>query len=525
MGRGYCMKILIVDDEKLIRNGLRTIIEEKDPASAEVFEACCGSDAIHILSKHRIDLAITDIRMPGMDGITFMKEAHKLNFKPEFVILTGYDDFQYARESIKYGAKAYLLKPVRKAELYEVLNKLQEELQRKKNEDLKIEKMNDFINDVWEHELNYVIMNDSLSAAELENITDIININVVKGSYYVGIMERKRKRPGSETWNNDLQLKTQVTDFYAGNKFTAVAFYSIEGSLVSIAETKEAFYALARYLRGDTAGGRFVTGISGKANGVAGLGRAYLQACEALKYRIIRMSEELICFEDMEKLEKNFNVPVELFKRIMQLIGTKRINEINDLINKVFDQKEILPYNVRYLEKLVEAAYRHVIEPFSEQNPLYGLNMQEMQYEYLKSIYNFDHINDYIYAFKKYVFDINTCFLDLTEVYKDRNEIDAALDYISNNYQKDLNLAVVANHVSLNYSYFSNLFSEKTGDSFHNYLKKVRIEKAKELLKNSDYKINEVAEKVGYKNPKHFATNFRALTGISPMEYRYKVMV
>ncbi len=520
------MKILIIDDEKLIRSGLRTIIEERDPASAEVFEACCGSDAIHILSNQKIDLAITDIRMPSMDGITFMKEAHKLNFKPEFVILTGYDDFQYARESIKYGARAYLLKPVRKAELYEVLNKLQEEIQQKKTEDLKIEKMNDFINDVWEHELNYVIMNDNLSAAELENITDIIKINVVKGSYYVGIMERKRKKPGSETWNNDLQLKKQVTDFYAANKITAVAFYSIEGSLVSIAETKEAFYALAKYLREDAAaGGRFVTGISGEASGVADLRKAYLQACEALKYGILRISEELICFDDMEKLEKNFNVPAESLKRIMQLIGTKRINEINELINKAFDQKEILTYNIRYLEKLAEAAYRHVIEPFTEQNPLYGFNTQEMQYEYLKSIYNFDHINDYIYAFKKYVFDINTCFLDLSEVYKERNEIDAALDFISNNYQKDLNLAVVANHVSLNYSYFSNLFSEKTGDSFHNYLKKIRIEKAKELLKNSDYKINEIAEKVGYKNPKHFATNFRALTGISPIEYRYKTMV
>ena len=518
------MKILILDDERMIRNGLRTIIEERETNWAEVFEAGCGSDAIEILSRREIDLVITDIRMPGMDGIAFMKEARRLSFTPEFIILTGYDDFQYARESIKYGARAYLLKPVRKSELYEVLSKIHEELQLKKTRDLKIEKMNNFINDVWEHELNYVIMNDTLSAGELENIADIIKIDVIKGSYYVSIMEPKRKRPGSETWNNDLQLKKLAADFYSANGYAAAVFYNIEGSLVSIAETKEAFYALTRHLR-DDAGGRFVTGISGKASGIAGLGKAHLQAGEALKYRIVRMSEELISFEESERLEKNFNIPSDLLKRIMQLIGTKRISEINDLINKVFDQKELLPYNIRYLEKLAEAAYRNIIEPFSEQNPLYGLNTQEMQYESLKSIYNFDHVNDYVYALKKFVFDINTCFLDMTEAYRDRNEIDEALDYMANNYQKDLNLAVVANHVSLNYSYFSNLFSEKTGDSFHNYLKKIRIDKAKELLKSSEFKVNEIAMKVGYKNPKHFATNFRALTGISPIEYRYKAMV
>jgi len=517
------MNILIVDDERLIRSGLRAIIEERDSGLAEVFEACSGSDAINILMNQKIDLAITDIRMPNMDGIAFMKEAHKLDFKPEFIILTGYDDFQYARESIKYGARAYLLKPVRKAELYEVLNKIEEEIRHKKTEDLKLEKMNNFISEVWEHELNYVIMKDNLTDVEIANITDIIKISFIKGSYYVGITERKRKKPESGTWNDDLQLKKQVTDFYDTNKYLAVAFYNIEGSLVSIAQSKEPFYELAKYLREST-GNRLVTGISAMACGAGGLGKAYIQACEALKYRIIRISE-LIFFDDTVRLEKDFCIPVEAIKRIMQLIGTKRINEINELINKVFDQNNIIPYNIQYFEKLAESAYKHVIEPFSEQSLIHDFNTREMQFEYLKSIYNFDHINDYIYAFKKYVFDINECFLDLTEVYKDRNEVDEALEYIGNNYHKDLNLAVVANHVSLNYSYFSNLFSEKTGESFHNYLKKVRMEKAKELLKNSDSKINEIAEKVGYKNPKHFATNFRAITGISPVEYRNRSLV
>nr|WP_285848113.1 MULTISPECIES: AraC family transcriptional regulator [unclassified Mesobacillus] len=98
--------------------------------------------------------------------------------------------------------------------------------------------------------------------------------------------------------------------------------------------------------------------------------------------------------------------------------------------------------------------------------------------------------------------------------------MDRAIAYIRENYHKDLNLAVVANYISLNYSYFSHMFKEYIGQNFVDYLKMVRVENAKKLLKETDFKILEISEMVGYKNPKQFARVFREAEGISPKEYR-----
>jgi two-component system, response regulator YesN len=117
---------------------------------------------------------------------------------------------------------------------------------------------------------------------------------------------------------------------------------------------------------------------------------------------------------------------------------------------------------------------------------------------------------------------MNNFYLTLKDVYRKNNKIDAAIAYIEGNYHKDISMTMVANYVSVNYTNFSILFSEEMGISFVDYLRQVRIDKSKELLKSADYKINEISEMVGYKNPKHFAKSFKQVTGISPVEYRNK---
>ena len=103
---------------------------------------------------------------------------------------------------------------------------------------------------------------------------------------------------------------------------------------------------------------------------------------------------------------------------------------------------------------------------------------------------------------------------------KNRKKIKQAIDYIRENYDRDLNMAVVSNHISMNYSLFSYLFKEYTGSNFVNYLKEIRIAEAKKLLAETDMRINEISAKVGYDNEKHFMKIFKASCGVSPSEYR-----
>ena len=103
--------------------------------------------------------------------------------------------------------------------------------------------------------------------------------------------------------------------------------------------------------------------------------------------------------------------------------------------------------------------------------------------------------------------------------------MEKSIVYLNENYNKDISLAVISNYASLNYSYFSQLFKEYTGENFINYLRRLRIEKAKKLLSDGEYRINEVSKMVGYVDSKQFTKIFRKLTGVSPSEYKEKIWI
>ena len=204
------------------------------------------------------------------------------------------------------------------------------------------------------------------------------------------------------------------------------------------------------------------------------------------------------------------------------MLDSERKDDLSKLINQIFDEDVIKKYHLEYLEKLSMVLKDEIIQNLSEYIPqnIEFIKEQEIRY---KSIYEFNNLNDYISYINKIILKINDVLLNLKCTCNTDKTINLAVKYIQDNYFKDLSMAEVSNHISLNYSYFSILFKEKTGMNFSDYLRRVRIEKAKELLQNSAYKIYEVSEMVGYNNTKHFTTTFRMLTGISPSEFREKL--
>lgn len=130
-------KALLVDDEKYIRNGIRAIISRAGSIFTEIDECVNGIEALNRLSENRYDLVITDLIMPQIDGIELVSRIDGMEYKPYTVVLSGYDDFKYAQKAIKYGVKAYLLKPVDRNELLNIVKKAEEEYIKRQNTDVK----------------------------------------------------------------------------------------------------------------------------------------------------------------------------------------------------------------------------------------------------------------------------------------------------------------------------------------------------------------------------------------------------
>jgi two-component system response regulator YesN len=259
-------------------------------------------------------------------------------------------------------------------------------------------------------------------------------------------------------------------------------------------------------------------GVSRRTTGMEQLKTAYAEAELALKHTLLE-SASVVRFDNISDLSTDYAVPTETIKRISNMLGTGREQEMKRLLYEVLDIHTVKRYEIGYLEAVSRAMNEQV---FDKVFHVYGEESVIILTLYKKvgDIYQFRRFHDYVHTLESLLDRLNEYIKTMKSVHVDHREMKAAVDYIQANYQRDLNMATVSNHVSLNYSYFSQTFKEYTGLSFVQYIKTVRIEKAKELLEKTELKVFEIGTMVGFENSKHFNRVFREMEGVTPLEYR-----
>lgn len=470
--------VLIVEDEKIIRQGIKAMISRGSVPVEEIIECKNGEEALKVLRERSVDVMITDIRMPKMDGITLVKEMKELSSTPpQTIAISGYDDFSYAVELLRQGVREYILKPIEREKLNAILEKLEEELkQKKENEEIK-EK-------IGFQQIKYLLLNDNIEEGELEVIEKQYSGCIYNESYYAAC-------------TNYLQ-----------------AGFSMEGAVhLKDIDRQDIYFVGKSHLEefkqkmADT-----YIGFSREYSSIRELKQAYKEALKARKQAFV-LCEKQVFFE-----EKNLDygqIPQEDIERIVQMISASDMEEINKLMEHMIFQAKRRMISPREFEQaivnlidLLYKNYKNVVE------------IDMIKGNQCKCIYNYSTIDD----FYKDFYDWLSCFrrgmASELEDYKNKQKIQTAIEYVKENYRKDLNMAVVSNHVSMNYSLFSYAFKQYTGSNFVYYLKKIRIDEAKRLLAETDRKVSDIAQMVGYDNEKYFMKTFKSVSGVSATEYR-----
>ncbi|WDC85136.1 response regulator [Caloramator sp. mosi_1] len=163
-------KILIVDDEKNIRLGIKSMIENRYPGVYEIFLASNGEEALEYYKQNNIDILITDIRMPVMDGLTLISNLYSNNVQTNIIILSGYDDFNYATHALRNGAKDYLLKPIKRNLLYDTIERIEKEIKSKENTNIKNNEIYSNKDEFFNSQINYILLNTNLSRNEINEL-------------------------------------------------------------------------------------------------------------------------------------------------------------------------------------------------------------------------------------------------------------------------------------------------------------------------------------------------------------------
>ncbi|MFB9277370.1 response regulator [Cohnella cellulosilytica] len=510
-------KLLIADDEKNIRLGLKAMIEREYPGAYSIRLAADGRQALEEHGREPADILLTDIRMPNMDGIALIRKLAELGNSPVLLILSGYDDFQYAKEAIKHKVKEYLLKPIVREDLFAALDKAEAELEEREALRGRLEETDKYREGMRLNTLRHVWSAPELEPEEVAALAGEAGLQDYASGFCVGILDTSGHQ------RNVIKVIEYLGVF--GKDDPYICLEDKEGRVVVLAVREELLTGMVRELSAASGGlGTFFAGLSGKGEGLAQLRIKYEEARHALKYRVLlgRSNDALIRYDQLALRDCGYPIPAEKIGRLANMMGTDRDREMKTLLQEMFAADALARADIGYFEEvgrlLNESIFDQVFHTYGEAS----VDIIKM-YKQAGSLYNFAHIQDYIHCVQNLLLGLNDFIRHLRSIHVDRKDMDRALEYIHANYAKDLNMAMVSNYVSLNYTYFSQAFKEFAGVSFVQYLKNVRIDKAKELLATTELKVMDISERSGFDNTKHFNRVFRETVGVTPLEFRQSV--
>ncbi|HON14779.1 MAG TPA: response regulator [Treponema sp.] len=467
------MKLLIADDEKTIRAGLIKIITEHYPGTLEIIEAKNGEEAWTHICEQKPEILITDIRMPKMDGMELMRHVAALEEKPAMVVLSGYEEFSYARESIRLGVVNYILKPVDKQELFQILDSLIADIQEKERT----------------NKQNLIASAIKGSMLQKDTLQELIR----NGAYRIAQCIKP----------SDKQIANLITKNHA---FIIEEKTNSLSLLVPEAERTALFSELQAQFH--------IIGVSDIIRNPADLQSCRTHAEIASFVRFFSAEKRLVLYEDLFEPQDQAAENRSL-ESLAVLVGTGDKTGIQRMLSSLFSFES-------------ESFYQNVMGLYQISSQIPSLLMTFHQYietdPYLSMKSFLLRDMDRYTAIAELQKDISdlVLYLDilLQQRYSEYPFIEQALAFVAKHFTEPISMATVANHCSVNYTYFSEKFKQVVGVNFNDHVKQLRLEEAKRLLQQGCYKVYEVASRSGFGDVKYFMKAFKEATGLSPGEYQ-----
>jgi two-component system response regulator YesN len=520
-------QLLIVEDEKWEREGLRDFLDWESMGIGLVCCACDGEEGLRLAELRRPDIIIADIKMPKMNGLQMLKLVCALLPEVKIIILSGYDDFQYARQAIGLHACAYILKPVERGCLEEALCAALDSLAQEKTRSLELGKLERRWAEYVDSRKDHVLFDSLELGSEFEALGDASSAAGGDGARAVAIAAFYR-RPGPtgapvpcslETDRGLLgEIKARIQRSGARVSF-GEHFY--EAVLLMESRDERADFDAELHAIGGELWAEFGVGtivaLGGSVFGDSDIFQSYAQAKVASSYRFVCACGDVLpfralsngerdCPEDARALILSANEAIE---RAVRSGGAEReacCALIDDFLSRLRDNYAVSKMLVGYF--LLEAC-RAIGAPGDAD--LSSLSSLEQTRQRLYSAVD-------AIAERPMGGDARRC----APMCRPREEeiVRCVLGIVERRYSEELDLSGLAEEVHLSPYYLGSLFKKRTGKNFSQYLVEYRLEAAREMLKEKSTKLGDLSDAIGIHNPSYFSALFKKRFGISPVEYR-----
>lgn len=535
------IKVFLVEDEMVIRRGIKNSIDWEKEGYIFCGEASDGELAYPMIIKEKPDILITDIRMPFMDGLELCKLVKKELPNIKILILSGYDEFDYAKEAIRLGVTEYLLKPISSGKLLEALNGVSESIRREKEDKDLVRKYMEEMRENTEHEKQKFfeqMIAGNLSMADALETGKKYEMNLSAGMYNLLLF---RFTLGKENRKSGELLGEAE---YAIEKLTERLEYvfefqrGVEGwAFLLMADNEEQMSERVKELSKDLeeimknySTIAYFGGIGQPVARLRELEESFREAERALAARFTMELNRIISVEDI-RMAQNVDTLDDI-----EITSFGEIEKTRTMLEKFLNngaEDEIDEFVDVYINELPEENLKSVLMrqyiimdayivmmSFCEKIEGIEGEMQAQSEELknsMKTIQTLEEIKNYIRMLLKKIIGVR----DTISGRRYSDIIEIAKDQIRKTYMSDeISLNTIAAEVGMSLSYFSSIFSKEMGKTFVEYLTEIRMDRAKELLMCSSMKTSEIGYEVGYKDPHYFSYIFKKTQNCTPKEFR-----
>lgn len=511
------LSIFLVDDEKGIVEGLKIIIERGISSCKVVGCAYTAAEGITKILELKPDIVITDICMPQTDGLEMIKALKNEGCNAKFIILSGYSEFEYAQKGIALGVKFYINKPVEEDELFDCLNSVFTDIRDEKALARKI----DSVKNVKDFVLRDILDSGCENINDIEYMLDSIDFPVSNTHFQCAIVDLVSEYPAD--------LVNSITQFLYPYKNSDIVRYTALQIAIIVSDIKKIdplclFYALSNmksFLQ--TQNVKSAIGIGNVYTNFNGISKSFEEARQALNYKVIKGMHSIITYNEIKQISENRTVlSEELITKLENHIENMDIQGCETIIENLF--KEMCLNGSLSLSDLQIQSLNILLSGMRKMSPV-QLQLNEflgkniLALENISRFETLDQLKNWLTNTIKSIIELK----GVRNVPKKKDVIDEVKEYIIENYDKNISLAELSSRFFINPYYLSQLFKEKTGETYLNFVIKTRINKAKGLLQYTDMKVYEICESIGYSDTNYFSKLFEKIVGCRPSEYKKKI--
>jgi two-component system response regulator YesN len=521
-------KLVIIDDDSIIRRGLSTNIPWEKAGFQVVGVAGDGEEGLKLIYDCQPDIVVSDIKMPFMDGLAMSKAVLKAFPTTKIVLLTGYEEFQYAKQALELKIFDYILKPVDYERLLEVIHQATLELEYERKAEWQIRKSRPLLRQRF---LTNLINHQCQNETNLREEAQFLGISL-PGPYFTVLLIKIDEYYNTALYPScteqeilKFSLNNLCTDqlipgsgeiFDPGGDALVIILYSRDNS----APAKAQIYKFAETLRQTTEEYLKVTitvTFGAPHPGLPGIGLSYKEACSACQFRHFLGKNQIISSEDT--CLPTAETPVDISESLKELAIQVKLGlldeataAINAILHQIMLQENFISLP---LVRVIGLQLAMVIQQTAAE-----VIIPENFYKYCTNIQVMQTVKE-IFAEIIRLAEESITLLNQRRQSQHDGLVEKGVKYIEANYcQEMLSLRDIAQAVHVSPIYFSIIFKKELKINFSDFLTQTRMKKAMELIRTTDLKTYEVAERVGYSNPNYFSICFKKYTGFSPTEFK-----